>query len=80
MQESDEPAYELIRPEDFLARDRTPWDARRMGVDRWTGDDGALILLAASLDPTKTSHKVVAWIMLIAITMPVVATLWYEFL
>ena len=40
MEEHEEP--ELIRPEDFLARNPMPPDARRMGFDRWS-DDGALI-------------------------------------
>ncbi len=73
----DESGVELIRPEDFLAENPFPPDARRLGFDRWS-DEGALIALAASLDPAKTSHKVFAWLMLLAITTPVVLNLWFE--
>jgi hypothetical protein len=77
MQEYDEPDGELIEPEDFLARNPFPLDARRMGFDRYS-EEGAMIALAASLDPTKLSHKLVAWLMLVAVLMPVLLTLWHE--
>ena len=76
--ESDDSGPELIEPQDLLARDPFPSDARRMGFDRYS-DDGAMIALAASLDPAKLSHKIVAWVLLVAITAPVLASLWYEF-
>jgi hypothetical protein len=75
MQEDGEP--ELIAPEDFLARNPMPHDARRMGFDRYS-DEGAMIALAAALNPGKTSHRVVAWLMLVAIALPVLMTLVYE--
>jgi hypothetical protein len=78
MEEYDEP--ELIEPEDFLseaARNPFPADARRMGFDRWS-DDGAMIALAASLNPAKLTHRIVAWVMLVAVTTPLVTTLWFE--
>jgi len=84
MQEHDEPDgpesadFELIRPEDFLARNPFPHDAQRMGIDRWS-DEAGLIAVAASLDPGKVSHKIVAWVMLLAITVPLLLNLWYEF-
>ena len=56
---------ELIAPEDFLARNPFPLDAQRMGIDRWS-DDAGMIAIAASLDSRKLSHKIVAWVMLIA--------------
>jgi hypothetical protein len=77
MEEHDEPEHELIRPEDFLAEDPFPHDARRMGFDRYS-DDGALIALAAALNPAKLSHKIVAWLMLVAVLTPVVLSLRYE--
>ena len=77
MEERDEPEPELIEPEDFLAGDPFPRDARRMGFDRYS-DDGALIALAASLDPAKLSHKIVAWVMLVAVLTPLVLSLRYE--
>ena len=75
--ESDDSGVELIRPEDLLARNPFPLDARRMGFDRYS-DDGAMIALAASLDPAKPSHKIVAWIMLVALTAPLLLNLWSE--
>ena len=80
MQEHDEPedaGFELIRPEDFLARNPFPADAQRMGVDRWS-DDAGLIALASSLDSRKLSHKIFAWVMLVALTAWLLATLWFE--
>ena len=71
MQEYDEPYGELIRPEEFLSPDPLPEDARRLGFDRLT-EEGALIALAASLDPAKLSHRVVAWFMLCLIVAPTV--------
>ncbi len=81
MQGSDEPEddaeLELIEPEDFLARNPFPHDAQRMGIDRWS-DDAGMIAIAASLDPAKRSHKIVAWVMLLAVTSWVLAQLWFE--
>jgi hypothetical protein len=68
---------ELIRPEDFLPADPFPLDARRMGIDRWS-DDAGMIAVAASLNPAKPSHRVFAWLMLLAVTVPFVINLWYE--
>jgi len=77
MEEYDE-SFELIEPEDFLAPNPFPVDARRMGFDRYS-DEGAMIALAASLDPAKITHRIVAWVMLIAVMTPLLLTLWYEF-
>ena len=38
-----------------------------MGIDRWS-DDAGMIAIASSLDSRKLSHKIVAWVMLVAIT------------
>jgi len=76
MQDYGEP--EMIEPEHLLARRPLPPDAQRMGFDRNT-EQGAMIALAASLDPTKTSHRVAAWLMLVVVLMPLVLTLVYEF-
>lgn len=67
---------ELIRPEDFLPPNPFPVDAQRMGIDRFTGDNGALIAVAASLDPAKLSHRVVAWLLLVVVTTPVALDAW----
>jgi len=83
MQEHDEPGggdpddFELIRPEDFLARNPFPVDAQRMGIDRWS-DDAGMIAIASSLDSSKMSHKIVAWVMLLAVTAWTLAVLWFE--
>lgn len=60
---------ELIVPEDFLGHHGIPADARRLGFDRNT-EEGAMIALAASLDPAKLSHRVVAWVLLLAFALP----------
>jgi hypothetical protein len=65
----DEGPVELVTPEDFLGGNGIPADARRMGLDRNT-EEGALIALAGSLDPGKLSHKVVAWVLLVAFAVP----------
>jgi hypothetical protein len=83
MQEVEDPDWEpgdgveLIRPEDFLPANPFPVDAQRMGIDRWS-DDAGMIAIAASLDPAKLSHKVVAWLMLLAVTVPLLVNLWSE--
>ena len=75
--DGDEAAYELIRPEDFLAASPFPTDAQRMGIDRWS-DDAGLIAIASSLDSRKLSHKIVAWVMLVSLTGWLVFQLWFE--
>jgi hypothetical protein len=77
MQEYDGPDGELITPEDFLAHHPLPPDARRMGFDRNT-EEGALIALAASLNPAKLSHRIVAWLMLLAVTVPLLLSYGHE--
>lgn len=51
-----------------------PSDASRMGLDRNT-EEGAMIGMAGSLSAHKTSHRVVAWVLLAAVGLPVVYTL-----
>jgi hypothetical protein len=68
---------ELITPEDFLPGNPFPVDAQRMGIDRWS-DDAGLIAIAASLNPQKVSHKIVAWLMLLAVTVPLLLNLYWE--
>ena len=59
----------------------TPWapapmpaDAARMGLDR-NVPDGAWIHFAASLDGRRTSHKLVAWALLLFFALPVLLRL-----
>jgi hypothetical protein len=77
MPDDDEAGAELIRPEEFLAADQIPGDARRLGLDRNT-EEGALIALAASLDPGKVSHKIIAWVLLFVVTAPLMLGLLQE--
>lgn len=76
MGEYDESEPELISPEDFLPPNPFPVDAQRMGFDRFTGDGGALIAVAASLDASKASHRLVAWLLLVIVVGAFVLTLW----
>ena len=73
----DDSGLELIQPEDFLARSPFPPDAQRMGVDRWS-DDAGMITIASSLDSSKLSHRIVAWVMLVCVTAWLLAQLWFE--
>ena len=66
-----------IEPEDFLPRNPFPLDAQRMGIDRWS-DDAGMIAIASSLDSRKLSHKIVAWVMLLAVTSWLLMQLWFE--
>jgi hypothetical protein len=82
MQEVEGPDWEpgdveLIRPEDFLPANPFPLDAQRMGIDRWS-DDAGMIAIAASLNPAKLSHKIFAWLMLLAVLVPFLLNLWSE--
>lgn len=53
-----------------------PRDAQLMGFDRNT-EEGALIAMAGSLSAAKPSHKIVAWILVIAFALPLLLTVWY---
>lgn len=73
MDDRDRDDPELVRPEDFLPGNTMPADARRLGADRWSAPE---LAFAAALKPDKYSHRVVAWVMLVAILIPVVLGLW----
>lgn len=60
-----DPGYDLIEPDDFLPPNPFPDDAQRLGFDRYSGGDAAWIALAASLDARKTSHRLLAIVLLI---------------
>ena len=70
--EGDDAAPELIRPEDFLPRDRFPEDARRMGLDRWSGAELGFV---SHLDGARPLHRLVAALLLVAFLVPAAATL-----
>ena len=77
--EGPEPDVELIEPEDFLPTRRFPTDASRMGIDHYTGLDGAWIGLAASMDSRKPSHRLLAVALLVIFVGSFTLTLWGEF-
>ena len=66
----------LIRPKDFLPPHPFPAKDHRLGFDRFTGDNGALLAVAASLDSAKVSHRIVAWLLLLVVGMPVPLEVW----
>jgi hypothetical protein len=51
-----------------------PQDAERMGLDRNT-QEGAMIGMAGSLSSAKQSHRIVAWLILLSLTVPLLFTL-----
>ncbi len=54
-----------------------PRDAQLMGFDRNT-EEGALLAMAGSLSSAKPSHKLVAWMLVVAFSLPLLLTVWYE--
>jgi len=54
-----------------------PRDAQLMGFDRNT-EEGALIAMMGSLSSARPSHKVVAWVLLAAFSLPLLLTVWNE--
>jgi len=55
----------------FVQHSAIPADARRMGLDKNT-EEGAMIAMAGSLNPTKLTHRLIAWILLVAFAAPFV--------
>jgi hypothetical protein len=51
-----------------------PEDAVRLGLDRNT-QEGAMIGMAGSLSAAKQSHRIVAWLILLSLTVPLLMTL-----
>lgn len=49
-------------------------DARRLGLDRNT-EEGALLAFSGSLRADKPTHRVVAWVLLVAVGLPAVLAL-----
>lgn len=50
-----------------------PEDAVRMGLDRNT-QEGAMLGMAGSLSAAKLSHRVIAWTIILGLTLPLVMT------
>ena len=53
---------------------RMPVDQARLGLDRNTVE-GAWVEFAAALDRSRVSHRVVAWVLLVLLLIPVVAAI-----
>ena len=51
-----------------------PRDAELMGLDRNT-QEGAMIAMAGSLSSAKLTHRVVAWVIVASLTLPLVFTM-----
>jgi hypothetical protein len=49
-------------------------DARRIGLDRNT-EEGALLAFSGALRPDRPTHRLVAWVLLVAFGLPVVLLL-----
>jgi hypothetical protein len=59
----------------FTSHTAMPADAQLMGLDRNT-EEGALVAMSASLRPTRVSHRIMAWLLLLSFAVPyLVATL-----
>ena len=79
MWEEDDFDGEMISPEDFLASNPIPADARRMGLDR-NVPEGAMIAMAGSLDSAKISHRIIAWVLILVFAGPVLLSVAREIL
>ncbi|HEX3932674.1 MAG TPA: hypothetical protein VHW64_18405 [Nocardioides sp.] len=66
----DDPAHDVAPPYWFPGT-RMPDEARRIGLTHHV-PDGALLDFAGHLDPTRTYHRVVAWVMLVVFGLPVI--------
>ncbi|WBQ04196.1 hypothetical protein [Kribbella sp. CA-293567] len=60
-------------PPDAVADERPdprPEDARRIGLSRHT-EEGAVVFFASSLNRAKPGHKMMAWLLLLTYSAPV---------
>ncbi|MCX6399736.1 MAG: hypothetical protein NTX33_07395 [Propionibacteriales bacterium] len=60
-------------PQPWSPAGHIPADARRMGLNA-NVPDGAMLEFAGALDSTKLSHRVVAWVLLVAFLTPALMT------
>lgn len=58
----------------WLPPQHLPDDARRLGLSPLV-PDGALLEFAGSLDGSRLSHRIVAWVLLVAFVAPVLLML-----
>ncbi len=62
---------------EIYSRQGIPADARAMGLDR-NVPEGAWLAFAGSLNSNKSSHRMVAWLLLAVIVLPLLLTLRYQ--
>ncbi len=60
-----DPGHDEERPQ-IWAPPTMPDDARTIGLDRNT-EEGAMVLMASSLDSSKLTHKLIARVLLLAL-------------
>ncbi len=60
----------------FHRTEALPEDATRLGLDRNT-QEGAMLAMAGSLNGGKPLHRLVAWLVLLSLTLPLLLTLVY---
>lgn len=63
----------------FHRMEALPEDAVRLGLDRNT-QEGAMLAMAGSLNGGKPLHRLVAWLVLLSLTLPLLFTLMYGLL
>jgi len=61
-------------PEHLYFSRHLPLDAELMGLDRNT-EEGAMIAMAGSLQPARPFHRLIAWVVVLALTLPLLLTL-----
>lgn len=66
-QPSGDPGHSSVS--DVWTPPRLPAEHERMGLSRNT-EEGALLEFANALNPARLSHRVVAWVVLLAIGLP----------
>jgi hypothetical protein len=65
--------WEDDEPQILPAVNGIPAEARKAGLSRHT-EEGALLEFAGSLSATKLSHRLMAWLMLLAFVAPALLT------
>ncbi len=61
----------------FTQHTAMPADAQLMGLDRNT-EEGALVAMSASLRPTRLSHRILAWLLLLSFAVPYLVSMLQE--
>jgi hypothetical protein len=72
LESSGDPGHSSVS--DVWTPPRLPAEHERMGLSRNT-EEGALLEFANALNPSRPAHRVVAWIALLALGLPVLFSL-----